>query len=249
LSPDHTQYFLFQLLRGIRYIHSANVIHRDLKPSNILLNGDCTLRICDFGMARIAAEILEPEKVRPGQIPVMTEYVATRWYRAPEVILSWKQYTKAIDIWSVGCILGELIGRKPLFQGFDHMHQVNRIVEVLGSPTDDDLMAIQNIPAREYIMSLGHIKAPNFLVLFPSASPSSCDLLKYMLAFNPQKRFTVDDCLQHPFLVGLNEPEDDNMNIPQSFHDFGWEKKNLCEADFRSLVYQEVLSFHPEIGP
>lgn len=122
LSLDHVQFFLFQILRGIRYMHSANVIHRDLvselgshnlsrkKPSNILLNGDCTLRICDLGMARVTAKPIEQ------QFAPMTVYVATRWYRAPEVILV-KHYTKALDIWSVGCIFAELLKGTPLFPG------------------------------------------------------------------------------------------------------------------------------------
>jgi len=111
LSEDHIQFFLYQILRGLKYLHSANVIHRDLKPSNLLINQDCLIKICDFGMARCSAE-------GNGEIG-MTEYVATRWYRAPEVILSWKRYTQSIDIWSVGCIFAELMGRKPLFKGIN----------------------------------------------------------------------------------------------------------------------------------
>ena len=104
LTDDHVQYFLYQILRGLKYIHSANVLHRDLKPSNILLNGNCDLKICDFGLARVA-------KANQTDNGFMTEYVATRWYRAPEIMLSWKEYTKAIDVWSVGCIFAELLGR------------------------------------------------------------------------------------------------------------------------------------------
>ena len=88
LTDDHCQYFLYQLLRALKYIHSAHVLHRDLKPSNLLLNSCCDLRVCDFGLARVA----DPDRNRAG---FMTEYVATRWYRAPEVMLSWKEYTKA----------------------------------------------------------------------------------------------------------------------------------------------------------
>jgi mitogen-activated protein kinase 1/3 len=96
------------MLRGLLYIHSANVIHRDLKPSNILLNKDCDLKICDLGLAR-GYESEEEFK---------TEYVITRWYRAPEVILNASEYTKAVDIYAAGCIIAELLGRTPLFPGF-----------------------------------------------------------------------------------------------------------------------------------
>ena len=109
LTLDHLQYFVYQLLRGIKYIHSLDVVHRDLKPSNLLLNGNCDLKICDFGLARALGNA--------DQSSFLTEYVATRWYRAPEVLLSWCRYTKALDMWSVGCIVAELLGRRPIFPG------------------------------------------------------------------------------------------------------------------------------------
>jgi mitogen-activated protein kinase 1/3 len=105
LTDEHICYFLYQILRGLKYIHSANVLHRDLKPSNLLLNTNCDLKICDFGLARIA----DPTKDHSG---LLTEYVATRWYRAPEIMLNARGYYKPIDIWSVGCILAEMIGGK-----------------------------------------------------------------------------------------------------------------------------------------
>ena len=113
LTTQHFVFFVYQILRGLKYIHSANVLHRDLKPGNLLVNADCELKICDFGLARgISEKVLVKENL-------MTEYVATRWYRAPEIMLSYKSYTKAIDIWSVGCIFAELLTRQPLFKGRD----------------------------------------------------------------------------------------------------------------------------------
>lgn len=113
------QYFLYQILRGLKYIHSANVLHRDLKPSNLLLNANCDLKVGDFGLARTTSET-----------DFMTEYVVTRWYRAPELLLNCSEYTAAIDIWSVGCILGEMMTRQPLFPGRDYVHQLKLITEV-----------------------------------------------------------------------------------------------------------------------
>ncbi len=113
------QYFLYQLLRGLKYIHSANVLHRDLKPSNLLLNANCDLKICDFGLARTTSET-----------DFMTEYVVTRWYRAPELLLNCSEYTAAIDVWSVGCIFMELLNREPLFPGRDYVQQLRLITEV-----------------------------------------------------------------------------------------------------------------------
>ncbi|XP_006877092.1 PREDICTED: mitogen-activated protein kinase 3 isoform X2 [Chrysochloris asiatica] len=121
LSNDHICYFLYQILRGLKYIHSANVLHRDLKPSNLLINTTCDLKICDFGLARIA----DPEHDHTG---FLTEYVATRWYRAPEIMLNSKGYTKSIDIWSVGCILAEMLSNRPIFPGKHYLDQLNHIL-------------------------------------------------------------------------------------------------------------------------
>merc|ERR1711937_689248 len=132
LTDEHFQYFIYQLLRGLKYLHSANVLHRDLKPSNILVNKNCDLKICDFGLARGFRKEGEEDNN-------LTDYVVTRWYRAPEVVLLASGYTKAIDVWAVGCILCELIGKRPVFRGHDHLDQIKKIISVIGTPSDREL--------------------------------------------------------------------------------------------------------------
>ena len=150
LTEAHYQYFVYQTCRGLKYIHSANVLHRDLKPGNLLVNADCELKICDFGLARGLSD-----KEDAG---FMTEYVATRWYRAPEIMLAYRNYTKAIDMWSVGCILAELLQGKPLFKGRDYVDQLNQILTVLGTPDDETLSRIGSERAQMYIRSLPKMK-------------------------------------------------------------------------------------------
>ena len=116
LSDEHVQFFLYQILRGLKFLHTANVIHRDMKPRNLLLNSNCDLKICDLGLARGVT----PDDAAAAEL---TEYVVTRWYRAPEIMLACQEYTKAIDMWSVGCIFAELLGRKPIFPGDDYIDQ------------------------------------------------------------------------------------------------------------------------------
>ncbi|EKM49980.1 uncharacterized protein PHACADRAFT_166553 [Phanerochaete carnosa HHB-10118-sp] len=111
LTVEHVQYFVYQILRGLKYIHSASVVHRDLKPGNLLVNADCELKICDFGLSR-GFNAANDETAT-----MMTEYVATRWYRAPEIMLAYRRYDTAVDIWATGCIVAELILGKPLFKG------------------------------------------------------------------------------------------------------------------------------------
>ena len=117
LTEKHHEYFLYQLLRGLKYIHSAGILHRDLKPSNLLLNEDCDLQICDFGLARAQLNSNTDDMMTVTPNAILTDYITTRWYRAPEVMTSWKEYTTAIDVWATGCIFAEMLLGKPLFPG------------------------------------------------------------------------------------------------------------------------------------
>jgi serine/threonine protein kinase len=203
LTDDHCQYFGYQTLRGLRHIHAANVLHRDLKPSNLLLNGNCDLKICDFGLARGVS--VEPNFE-------LTEYVVTRWYRAPEIMCACQEYDCKIDVWSVGCILMEVLLRKPLFPGDDYIHQLNLIFQLLGTPSDDDLGWVTNEKALQYMLSLPKQKPVPFETLFAKKAvkpnPLALDLCKKMLTFNPHKRISVADALNHPYLKPLNVKED-----------------------------------------
>jgi tRNA A-37 threonylcarbamoyl transferase component Bud32 len=138
LSIDHAQYFIYQVLRGLKYIHSCRVLHRDLKPSNLLVNSNCDLKICDFGLARgLHKDPADPSSLGSSDSGtlLLTEYVVTRWYRAPEIMLACHEYSYQIDVWSVGCILAELILRKPYFPGDDYIDQVRRRRQPLPIPS------------------------------------------------------------------------------------------------------------------
>ncbi|GFQ05958.1 mitogen-activated protein kinase 16 [Phtheirospermum japonicum] len=177
LTPEHYQFFLYQLLRGLKYIHTANVFHRDLKPKNILANADCKLKICDFGLARVAFNDT------PMAI-FWTDYVATRWYRAPELCGSFfSKYTPAIDIWSIGCIFAELLTGKPLFPGKNVVHQIDLMTDLLGTPPPETIARIRNEKARRYLMSMRRKKPVPLSYKFPNADPLALRL----------RRITKDD--------------------------------------------------------
>lgn len=238
LTDDHCQYFLYQILRGLKYIHTAHVIHRDLKPSNLLVNANCDLKICDFGLARWHD---------PGdQLAYMTEYVVTRWYRAPELILSSGEYTRAIDIWSVGCIFAELLGRKPLFPGRDYVHQVRLILDIIGTPkTDEEIVHITSEKARRYVKSLPPKDPVPFSTIYPNANPAAIDLLEKMLVFNPANRITVEQCLKHPYLEQLHDEA--NEPVAPGFFDFSFENETSSRKDLKQQVFNEVIKCHPEL--
>ncbi|XP_028989443.1 mitogen-activated protein kinase 7 [Betta splendens] len=236
LTPEHTRYFLYQLLRGLKYVHSANVIHRDLKPSNLLVNENCELKIGDFGMARGLSS--HPEE----SYSFMTEYVATRWYRAPELLLSLNHYSLAIDLWSVGCIFAEMLGRKQLFPGNNYIHQLQLILSVLGTPTEDIIGAIRSDRIRSYVQSL----PPNFAVplakQYPQAEPEALDLLAAMLRFDPRKRISVTQALEHPYLAKYHDPDDEPICVPA--FDFEFDKLQLNNEQIKEAILMEIQDFH-----
>ncbi|CAM8913199.1 unnamed protein product [Rhodiola kirilowii] len=232
LSEEHCQYFLYQILRGLKYIHSAHVIHRDLKPSNLLLNANCDLKICDFGLARPTSEN-----------EFMTEYVVTRWYRAPELLLNSSDYTAAIDVWSVGCIFLELINKKPLFPGKDHVHQMRLLIELLGTPSESDLGFVRNEDAKRYISQLPVYPRQPLNRVFPHVNPLAIDLVEKMFTFDPSKRITVEQALAHPYLERLHDISDEPV-CPQSFS-FDFEQQALSEEDMKDMIYREAIGLNP----
>lgn len=233
LSNDHICYFLYQILRGLKYIHSANVLHRDLKPSNILLNSNCELKICDFGLARVA----DPDHDHSG---FMTEYVATRWYRAPEIMLNSRGYTKAIDMWSVGCIMAEMMTSKPIFPGRHYLEHLNLILNILGSP--NDLHWIQNQSARSYLQGLPpKMRRPWSEVVGPNAPPHSVDLLDKLLTFDPNFRITVETALAHPYFASYYEPTDEP--VAEEPFNYEMELDDLPKDRLKELVFEEAAAF------
>lgn len=222
-----------QLLRGLKYLHSANILHRDLKPGNLLINANCDLKICDFGLARTSS----------GKGQFMTEYVVTRWYRAPELLLCCDKYGTSIDVWSVGCIFAELLGRKPLFPGTECLNQLKLIVNILGSQKDFDLEFIDNPKAKRFIKSLPYSPSTSLSRLYPTAHPLAIDLLQKMLVFDPTKRISVTEALQHPYMSALYDPR---ANPPAQFPIDLEIDEDLDEDMIRETMWQEIMHYHPE---
>ncbi|KAK9173615.1 Protein kinase domain protein [Cryptosporidium meleagridis] len=272
LTNEHIQYFMYQILRGLSYLHKVNIIHRDLKPSNILVNLSCDLKICDFGLAR--GNVCDIDKSKDE----LTDYVVTRWYRAPEIILCVNRYDKAVDIWSAGCIFAELIKRSALFAGHDHLDQLKAIISCLGTPSRDDLDAwlpykgsTEN--ARKYLDTLPNYKGRHISTLFPGFNcPEAIDLIEKMLSFNPKKRITADEALSHPYFNGININSGYESPKSSSVHNIHFKSNNSIEPELISLdssttdsidwsfdnfeptkrllqnkVYEEIADFHPEI--
>ena len=364
---------MYQLCCGIAYVHSAGVIHRDLKPANVLVNADCSLKICDFGshhqqhtvqercwdsvvrllrfsltrcvfgfrllcavgrLSRMGRESgaesgteagtgaaaaagggggmngagggrgggvgsgsmgvpppLRPKRGTTGTslsssaitLPAppsrmrreLTKHVVTRWYRAPELILLSEHYTAAIDMWSVGCILAELLSmqaeshtspedRQALFPGRscfplsadnplaynDQLDQLNVIFDVIGTPSPEDLQQVDNETARGYIGGLKPKPAVNLYSRYMSADPMAVDLLTKLLVFNPAKRWTASRCLAHPFFDTVRD-ELCGLRYREGSGarvDFRFEDKTLTRDTIRALIVEELLVDNPQLA-
>ncbi|KAJ0989109.1 hypothetical protein J5N97_007465 [Dioscorea zingiberensis] len=241
LTPEHYQFFLYQLLRALKYIHTANVFHRDLKPKNILANADCKLKICDFGLARASFNDA------PSAI-FWTDYVATRWYRAPELCGSFfSKYTPAIDIWSIGCIFAEMLTGKPLFPGKNVVHQLDLMTDLLGTPSAESLARIRNEKARRYLSNMRKKQPVPFSQKFPNVDPLALRLLERLLAFDPKDRPSAEEALSDPYFRGLANVEREPSTQPISKLEFEFERRKLTKDDVRELIYREILEYHPQM--
>ena len=233
LEDIHKQYVMYQTLKCLKYMHSADLLHRDLKPSNILLNSDCLVKVADLGLARSVA--MKEESA----IPVMTEYVATRWYRAPEILLGSQKYTKAVDMWSLGCILGEMLLGKPIFPGTSTLNQIDRVMVVTGKPKAEDIESLQSPLAATMLETLAMPKTKSLRDMFPMASEDALDMLSKLLQFNPNKRLTVEQALKHRYVAQFHNPDDEpvcgkTIYIPID------DNTKLSMREYRDRLYQEI---------
>ncbi|TVY23200.1 Mitogen-activated protein kinase [Lachnellula hyalina] len=231
LEKQFIQYFLYQILRGLKYVHSAGVVHRDLKPSNILVNENCDLKICDFGLARL-------------QDPQMTGYVSTRYYRAPEIMLTWQKYDVEVDIWSAGCIFAEMLEGKPLFPGKDHVNQFSIITELLGTPPDDVIHTIASENTLRFVQSLPKRERQPLKDKFRNADPLAIDLLEDMLVFDPRKRVKAADALAHEYLSPYHDPTDEP--VAEEKFDWSFNDADLPVDTWKIMMYEQISEWEEE---
>ena len=203
LADVHKQYVMYQSFKALMYMHSAELVHRDMKPSNLLLNSECLMKVADFGLARSLRQgSVGPYEPSGGKDPILTDYVATRWYRAPEILLGSTRYGKAVDMWSLGCIFGEMLGGKPVFQGASTLNQLEKICEVVGRPTADEVASMRS-PFAQTMLDNIHIK-PNarpsrWSDVYPKAPPDAVDLMQKLMQWDPAKRLTAVEGMMHPY--------------------------------------------------
>ena len=185
--------FMLMLLRALAHLHELGIIHRDIKPQNLLISSTGTLKLCDMGLCRLAPEIV------PGtteETHNWTLNVGTHYYRAPELLLGDRGYTKAIDIWAAGCVLAEMLNGEPLFPGVSDFELLGLISALLGSPSEETWPGISQLADFGKILFKERPRA-DFRATFPSWSDEAIDLFEKMLVYEPGKRISAREALHH----------------------------------------------------
>ncbi len=245
LTDKHVQVIFCQICRALGYLHTAGVAHRDLKPANVLVTADCKLKICDFGLARkdMSDPTAEPEEA----VGVLTEHVVTRWYRAPEVMLLPKQYSTALDLWAVGCILFEILGRKAIFAGKNHFDMITKITQTLGTPPDSELSWLPKTSVSyKFLRNVCQpSKGQSFSSLYPMATHACIDLIVALLHWDPSKRLSAMACQEHEYLRSYLPRE---RPTPPELFDWSFDGFKPTVDAVRERLYRECLRFNPQMA-
>ncbi|KUI60547.1 Serine/threonine-protein kinase ppk23 [Cytospora mali] len=194
---------LLQLAGGVAYLHDHYILHRDLKTSNLLLNNRGQLKIADFGMARYVGD----------PAPKLTQLVVTLWYRAPELLLGAASYGEAVDMWSVGCIFGELLTREPLLQGKNEVDELTKIFELCGIPTEETWPGFRRLPnAKSLRLPASRATAGSVIrAKFPLLTAAGASLLNGLLSLNPARRPSAKEMINHEYFRQDPRPKSEAM--------------------------------------
>lgn len=209
IDESHIKSYTLMLLRGVAFMHRNSIMHRDLKPANLLISSDGRLKIADLGLSRI---FLTAEDVKNGQRKRhYSHQVATRWYRAPELLYGSRTYTEGVDLWSVGCIFGEMINRSPIFPGENDIDQLGIVIRALGTPNNDIWPGVTELPDYSKItfpetapVALEEILATD------EAGPLGSDLFTCFVRYDSAKRLSAEKALDHAYF--REEPRPANLS-------------------------------------
>ncbi|KAH8408938.1 hypothetical protein KR009_004075 [Drosophila setifemur] len=240
LKDIHKRFVMYQLLNAIKYMHSGNVIHRDLKPSNILIDSKCRLKVADFGLARTLSTKRKSDFDDLANDAMLTDYVATRWYRAPEILVASRKYTKGIDMWSLGCILGEMIRQKPLFQGTSTINQIEKIVTALPDVTQQDIDSIgASFGTVLLSKKISRDRRHSLEEMLRNCCDDAMSLVKSLLVLDPHGRLTAKAAIMHPYVSRFRTASAD-MQLHIDIHPPLQDDVRYGVDEYRNSLYEMI---------
>lgn len=232
LKPVQVKTYMKMILEGVAYIHGKNIIHRDLKPANLLINEKGILKIADFGLGRLMWKDIS----RP-----YSHQIATRWYRAPELLYGARYYTSAIDMWSVGCIFGELLNKSPLFPGETDIEQLAIVLKYLGSPTSVTWPELNTLPDYNKITFPYH-KGITWENIIEDVEPEAVDLISKILIYNSSKRLTATEALHHLYFHVKPYTSLESVIRPSSSHRNDIKQKEIDTNIQVATLFENLLT-------
>lgn len=247
LSLSSVKHICFQIIKAIDFLHKHNVMHRDIKPANILLNSNCKIKLCDFGMAKPYVPSFYNE-VTPSQ--TNTCNVVTKWYRSPEILFQFDDYNMSCDVWSFGCVLAEALLRQPLFRGKNETEQVQLIIDFLGKPSREFIKRIE-LSVQAIINSSVNFPQ-NLALFFPMVDSHGVDLFRRIFTYNYNQRISAEEVMKHPFFKEEFDLEQNELEkliesvdeIEFDLRTFAYENQAFDETLLRSLIFKETGVFY-----
>ncbi|XP_078039662.1 cyclin-dependent kinase 20 [Augochlora pura] len=232
LTTVQVKMYMKMILEGIAYVHDKNIIHRDLKPANLLINEKGILKIADFGLGRL----MWTDTCRP-----YSHQIATRWYRAPELLYGARYYTSAIDMWSIGCIFGELLNKSPLFPGETDIEQLAIVLKYLGSPTSETWPELSTLPDYNKITFPFHIGLL-WVDIIEDAQPEAIDFISKILIYDSSKRLTANKALRHAYFCTKPYPSLNNLMKPSNNHRNQIKQKEIIISTQVTTLFEKLLA-------
>ncbi|XP_029159857.1 cyclin-dependent kinase 20-like [Nylanderia fulva] len=232
LTQTQIKTYMKMLLEGMAYVHGKHIIHRDLKPANLLISTEGILKIADFGLSRLMWQ--DSSKAYSHQ-------VATRWYRAPELLYGARYYTSAIDMWSIGCIFGEMLNTSPLFPGETDIEQLAIVLKYLGSPTSESWPELTSLPDYNKI-SFAYHKGTTWESIIQDAQPDAIDLIRKILIYNSSRRLTAEQALCHKYFYSKPYPSMKNLIKPPQDHRLRVKPKEINPNVQTSTLFENLLN-------
>jgi serine/threonine protein kinase len=245
LNEKHHRHILYGITRGLAHLHAMDVAHRDLKPANVLVNQDCSVKICDFNLSRGGMQS-QPASIQTlcayAEQAELSDYVCTRWYRAPELMLFKGRYGKPIDMWSLGCIFCELLTSKPLFKGSNSSDQVRQIINIVGYPLHEDLYGrTYHSGVARLLRQLTHVQGKPWQDAVPGASCDALATIAGLLKFNSEKRITSNECLRQSYFVKLYRPSHEDHDPSEM--DWSFDMPGCTRASLRDSLCAAGCAF------